>query len=68
MPLDPLGSLSDPTCHGLTLLDETCVKLTRRKMAFLGLFRRKCRVPKRKKPAPAVERALICRKLLPLEK
>lgn len=28
MPLDPLGSLSDPTCHGLTLSDEACAKLT----------------------------------------
>jgi hypothetical protein len=28
MPLDPLCWLSDPTCHGLTLSDEACVKLT----------------------------------------
>lgn len=38
MPLDPLGSLSDPTCHGLTLLDETCVKLTRREKALEVVF------------------------------
>ncbi len=30
MPLDPPGWLSDPTCHGLTLSDEACAKLTRR--------------------------------------
>ncbi|WP_156886858.1 hypothetical protein [Pleomorphomonas oryzae] len=68
MPLDPLGSLSDPTCHGLTLLDEACVKLTRGEMAFLGFFRGNATCRNAKKPAPALERALECKKLSPLEK
>jgi len=28
MPLDPLGSLSDPTCHGCIMFDQACAKLT----------------------------------------
>jgi len=42
MPLDPPGWLSDPTCHGLTLSDEACVKLTcregRQKLDFAGRY------------------------------
>lgn len=28
MPLDPLGSLSDPTCHDCTVPGQACAKLT----------------------------------------
>jgi hypothetical protein len=42
MPLDPLCWLSDPTCHGLTLSDEACAKLTFRedsqKLDFSGRY------------------------------
>ena len=34
MPLDPPGSLSDPTCHDCIMSDEACAKLTPDKQAF----------------------------------
>ena len=52
MPLDPLGSLSDPTCHGFTLLDEACAKLTRCEMAFRAAFPSETPHSETQKPAP----------------
>lgn len=53
MPLDPLGSLSDPTCHGFTLADEACAKLMRREVGFGPLSRAEMLVPKCKSPLRA---------------
>lgn len=52
MPLDPLGSLSDPTCHGLTLPAEACAKLTCREETFRAAFQAKTPDAEMQKPAP----------------
>ncbi len=60
MPLDPPGSLSDPTCHGFTLLDQACAKLTRCDCA-LSLFGDGGYQAEMQKPTPFREQAFVNR-------